>query len=92
MTLLPETAQIYVNRGNAYYHTENYPMAVEDYSRALTLNIAEAHVVHLNLGKSYERLGNRALAEQNYRRAIELMPSNVEAQQQLSGFLSQSDS
>ena len=92
MTLLPDTAEIFVNRGNAFYQSENYPMALQDYSRALELGLTEADVVHLNLGKTYERLGNRNLAEENYRRAVELMPTNVEAQQQLSGLLSQPDS
>ena len=30
MNLLPEAAQIFVNRGNAFYHTGDYQMAIED--------------------------------------------------------------
>lgn len=92
MNLLPNAAQIYVNRGNAFYQSGNYPMAIQDYNKALELGLTEANVVYLNLGKSYERTGNRNLAEQSYRRSAELMPSNIEAQQQLSGLLAQPDS
>ncbi|MBN4075459.1 MAG: hypothetical protein COA71_02970 [SAR86 cluster bacterium] len=89
MTLSPEAAQIFVNRGNAFYHTGNYQMAIEDYSQSLELGFAGFSEVYLNLGKSYERIGNINLAERNYRQAIELSPNQAEAQNLLQGLLSQ---
>jgi len=91
MTLLPEAAQIFVNRGNAFYYSENYQMAIEDYSRSLELGFADFADVYLNLGKSYERIGNIDLAERNYRQAAELSPNQAKTQDLLQGLMSQED-
>lgn len=89
MTLLPEAAQILVNRGNAFYHTGNYQMAIEDYNRSIELGYSDFADVYLNLGKSYERMGNNNLAERNYQQAINLSPNQAEARSLLDGLLSQ---
>lgn len=89
MTLLPGAAQILVNRGNAFYHTGNYQMAIEDYNRSIELGYSDFADVYLNLGKSYERMGNNNLAERNYRQAINLSPDQAEARSLLDGLLSQ---
>lgn len=89
MNLLPEAAQILVNRGNAFYHTGNYQMAIEDYNQSIEIGYADFADVYLNLGKSYERMGNINLAERNYQRAIDLSPSQAEARALLDGLLSQ---
>ena len=91
MNLLPEAAQIFVNRGNAFYYTRNYEMAIEDYSQSIELGYADFADVYLNLGKSYERLGNINQAERNYRQAIELSSNQAEAQSLLEGLLSGSE-
>jgi tetratricopeptide (TPR) repeat protein len=91
MNLLPEAAQIMVNRGNAFYHTGNYQMANEDYNQSIELGYADFADVYLNLGKSYERMGNITLAQQNYQQAIDLSPNQAEARSLLDGLLSQSD-
>ena len=88
MNLLPEAAQIFVNRGNAFYYTGNYEMAIEDYSQSIELGYATFPDVYLNLGKSYERLGDINLAERNYRQAIELSSNYDEAQGLLEGLIS----
>ncbi len=89
MNLLPETPEIFINRGNAFYRTGDYQMAIEDYSQSLELGFTNFSGVYLNLGKSYERIGNINLAEQNYRQALELLPDQEEAQNLLNGLLSQ---
>ncbi len=89
MTLLPGAAQILVNRGNAFYHSGNYQMAIEDYNRSIELGYSDFADVYLNLGKSYERMGNNNLAERNYRQAINLSPDQAEARSLLDGLLSQ---
>jgi tetratricopeptide (TPR) repeat protein len=89
MTLMPEAAQILVNRGNAFYHTGNYQMAIEDYNHSIELGFADFPDVYLNLGKSYERLGNITQAQQNYQRAVDLSPDQAEARSLLDGLLSQ---
>lgn len=91
MNLLPEAAQIFVNRGNAFYYIGNYEMAIEDYNQSLEYGYVDFSDVYLNLGKSYERLGNISLAEQNYQRAIELSPNQAEARDLLEGLLSESE-
>jgi tetratricopeptide (TPR) repeat protein len=91
MNLLPEAAQIMVNRGNAFYHTGNYQMAIEDYNQSIELGYADFADVYLNLGKSYERMGNITLAQQNYQQAIDLSPNQAEVRSLLDGLLSQSD-
>lgn len=89
MNLLPETPEIFINRGNAFYRIGDYQMAIEDYRQSLELGFTAFSGVYLNLGKSYERIGNLDLAEQNYRQAIELSPNPAEAQDLLEGLLSQ---
>ena len=89
MNLLPEAGQILVNRGNAFYHTGDYRMAIEDYTQSLEMGFTGISDVYLNLGKSYERLGNVNQAERSYRQALELSPNQMEAQALLRGLLSQ---
>lgn len=89
MNLLPDTAAILLNRGNAYYHTGDYQSAIEDYMQSLELGLSEYPDVYINLGKSYERTGNVSQAELNYRRALEIAPGQMEAQRLLQGLTSQ---
>lgn len=91
MNLMPEAAQIFVNRGNAFYYTGNYEMAIEDYNQSIENGYVGFSDVYLNLGKAYERLGNINLAEQNYQQAIELSPNQAEARDLLQGLLSESE-
>lgn len=89
MNLLPEAGEILVNRGNAFYHTGDYRMAIEDYTQSLEMGFTGIADVYLNLGKSYERIGNASLAERNYRQALELAPDQSEARDLLQGLLNQ---
>lgn len=89
MTLMPDAAQIRVNRGNAFYHTGNYQMAIEDYNQSIALGFSDFADVYLNLGKSYERMGNMNMADRNYQQALNLSSDQTEARSLLDGLLSQ---
>ncbi len=70
----PETPEIYVNRGNAYFLNMDYAMALADYEHSLELGIRQIHFVRYNMGMAYEKLGNDDAAERQFRSALEIEP------------------
>jgi|APSaa5957512535_1039671.scaffolds.fasta_scaffold84763_2 tetratricopeptide (TPR) repeat protein len=70
----PETAEIYVNRGNAYFLNRDYIMALDDYEYSIELGIRQLHIVRYNIGMTFEKIGNDEEAENQFRVALELEP------------------
>lgn len=89
INLQPEIAEIYVNRGNAYYMTEQYALALEDYALALSLGISEVRALYLNTGMAHEKLGNAQQARDSYERALEVSPDWSLARQRLDRLIQQ---
>lgn len=74
MSIRPETPEIYVNRGNAYFLNRDYAMALEDYEASLALGINQLHFVRYNMGMTYDNLGNLDLAEEQLKLALMIEP------------------
>jgi len=74
MGISPQTPEIYVNRGNAYFLNMDYAMALADYEHSLELGIRQIHFVRYNMGMAYEKLGNDNAAESQFRMALEIEP------------------
>ena len=74
MVIIPDLPEAYVGRGNIYFLADKMDRAIEDYSRALELNISRSYVAYLNRGMAYEKLGRYDVAETDYRQALAAQP------------------
>ena len=83
LAIVPDLPEAYVGRGNIYFLAGKLDRAIEDYSRALELNISRAYIAHLNRGMAYEKLGRYDVAEADYRQALAAQPDWELAKQKL---------
>lgn len=74
MNFRPESAEIFVNRGNAYFLEKEFALALADYERSIELGIRKIQVVRYNMGMAYEQLGNYEVAESQFRMALDIEP------------------
>ena len=72
MNNLPEA---YIGRGNIYFLSGKYELAIADYSEALNLNLSRDHIAFFNRGMAYEKIKDYVNAEENYRLALEKVPA-----------------
>jgi tetratricopeptide (TPR) repeat protein len=71
ISLKPDYAPAYSNRGVAYVNIRQYRMAVEDYSRAVRLKPDYA-IAYNNRGIAYANLGQHQMAIEDYKQATGL--------------------
>lgn len=74
LVISPNTPEIFVNRGNAYFLNRNFVMALDDYQYSVELGIRQLHIVRYNMGMALENIGNLDAAEQQFISALELQP------------------
>ena len=72
----PNLLNAIYNRGLSYHKKGDYPMAIEDFSRVITLSPADVPA-HLNRGNAYALSKQRANAIDDYTKAITLDPANA---------------
>jgi tetratricopeptide (TPR) repeat protein len=72
----PNLLSAIYNRGLSYHKAGDYIMAIEDFSRVITLSPADAPA-HLNRGNAYALNKQRANAIDDYTKAIALDPANA---------------
>ena len=65
-----------INRGNAYFFTNNYEYAKADYSRCLDIELCQSADINLILGKLEVKLGNNEIAASYFKNAILLSKNN----------------
>lgn len=87
ISLNPDAADMYVNRGNVFFYEKDYRKAIVDYSKAIEMDIKESHVAFLNRGLAYEGIGDKGQAEADYRQALEFKPQWPFAEDILARFL-----
>jgi len=71
---MPELPEPYVGRGNVYFLANKLDRAIQDYDKAINLNLGRLEVALLNRGMAYEAQGRLEQAESDYRRALDLAP------------------
>ncbi len=80
---LPDMAELYINRGNAHYHTLDYASALADYQKAADLGASPLHTPWYNMGLTYMRLQQTDEAKQAFERALESSPGSEKIRSQL---------
>ena len=78
ITLNPNYAKSYKNRGLAYFAKGEIDLAIADYNRAIELDPTNAHAYN-NRGTAYSEKGEFHLALKDLTRSIELKPELTEA-------------
>ncbi len=74
LALDPEASAAYVNRGNAYFSTEQIDLAIDDYSTSLQMNPRDPYIAHYNRGLANEAKQETELAFADFVRVTELQP------------------
>ena len=74
LALDPEASEAYVNRGNTYFSTQQFDLAIDDYSTSLQMNPRNPHLAHYNRGLVNEAKREEKLAFADFVRATELQP------------------
>jgi len=74
LAIIPDLPEAFIGRGNIYFLADKLDKAIEDYSRALELNISRSYIAYLNRGMAYEKLGRYGVAETDYRQALAAQP------------------
>jgi len=78
IALKPYDANVYNNRGTAYYEQGQYERAIADFARAIELAPNDADF-HYNLGAAYFRKGKMTDAITEFQEALRLKPTMAEA-------------
>ncbi len=78
ITLNPNNADAYGNRGVAYVSKDDYDLAIEDFNKAIQLDPNDA-VAYCNHGVAYVNKGDYDLAIEDCNKAIQLNPNYAEA-------------
>jgi tetratricopeptide (TPR) repeat protein len=73
-----QTAEDFLNNGNAQFNQQRYAAAVAEYTRAIALN-PNFFMAYYNRGTSYVKLENYTAAIVDLTRAVALDPSYVNA-------------
>ena len=74
LALDPEASAAYLNRGNAYFSTEQLDLAIDDYSTSLQMNPRNPYIAHYNRGLANEAKRKTTLAFEDFVRVTELRP------------------
>jgi tetratricopeptide (TPR) repeat protein len=74
LALDPEASAAYVNRGNTYFSTQQFDLAIDDYSTSLQMNPRNPYIAHYNRGLVNEAKREEKLAIADFVRATELRP------------------
>ncbi len=81
--LSPQTASIFVHRGDLYLTLQRYQLAIQDYSKALQLSAANPEHILLNRGTAQARLANNREAEADFQQALDIRPGWSLAEQKI---------
>ena len=77
-----------MNRGNLWLIAKQYDNAIEDYDRAMELEVAKLHVALMNKGIAFESKGDLFGAKELYQAALEKRQDWPSAQLRLERILS----
>jgi len=71
----PENAEAWIQLGNLYFDTDNYPSAIRSYEKSLALKPDNANVL-TDLGVMYRRSGQPKKAVEAFDKAIQIDPAH----------------
>lgn len=83
LAINPELGEVYVSRGMIYHFEQQYERAIENYSRAIELDVSNAHIAHFDRGVAYEELNRLEEAASDYRQALVISPEWAPASSRL---------
>jgi tetratricopeptide (TPR) repeat protein len=86
LTINPNTADIYINRGSALLRAARYEEARNDFDKALALGPTNAYVAYFDRGMAQEKSGNITAAYADYKQAAALAPDYKPAKAVLARF------
>ena len=78
ITLTPNFAIAYYNRGNAYYSKGQYDRAIENFNKMIAINPNDADAYY-NRGIAYAKKGQYDRAIEDYNKAISINPNYAKA-------------
>lgn len=73
------TPQTYIQQGDRYHNSDNIPLALQNYQRALALDPSFA-LAHERIGIIYQQQGNVMEAIASFSRAVQVNPQSWQAQ------------
>jgi tetratricopeptide (TPR) repeat protein len=77
--ITPNLTFLYINIGVNYRQLKQYPIALENFAKAVTINEqlqVKDPIAYLAIGKTYAQLGEFYAAAQNVRKALQYNPNN----------------
>lgn len=74
INLDPKSGEAFVNLGNLYFLGRKFDTAIDQYDKAIELELSKDHIAYFNRGMAWENLGDNVKAESDYRQAIQLSP------------------
>lgn len=83
INLEPGTGEVFLNLGNLYFIDQKFISAINQYDKAISLELGKVHIAYYNRGMAWENLGDKDKAESDYRQAIDLLPEWTTPQKRL---------
>ena len=74
INLDPKSGEAFLNLGNLYFIDKAFIIAINQYDKAISLELSKGHIAYYNRGMAWENLGDTDKAENDYRQALELLP------------------
>jgi tetratricopeptide (TPR) repeat protein len=74
LELVDDLGEAHVGRGNLLFMAGRFDLAVEEYEKALAMQLGQMHLALFNLALAQERLGLLEEAREAYTKALELHP------------------
>jgi len=74
INLDPKSGEAFLNLGNLYFINNAFTLAINQYDKAISLELSKGHIAYYNRGMAWENLGDTDKAENDYRQAIKLLP------------------
>lgn len=78
VTLKPDNAVAFLNRGKTHYNLKDYPKAAADFDKSIELDPKDSKAYY-NRGILHESLGELEKALADYQKAVDLEPANEPA-------------
>lgn len=76
LSIVPDLAQAFVNRGNVFYHLRDFEAALEDFDRAIELGARPTHIPWYNRGITLLKMQRKEDAADAFRRGLEIAPDS----------------